>query len=373
MKLLRNAWYVAAWDTEVTRELFARDILGESTLMYRKEDGTPVAMSNRCPHRFAPLHKGKLVGDAVECPYHGLQFDCSGQCIKNPHPGGRGPIPDRAQLNSYPLLEKWGALWIWMGQKTPDPSLLPDCSWLDQRDRWREVRGLWPVNAHYELITDNLMDLTHLCYVHPGGLGSEPQNVAAELVEDVREGNTFWCKRSTRNVAASPDMRVANPILQEIQCDKNNNTRWNAPAHVAILVSYRKTGTVDEHLSCLNIAMMMTPRTASGDRTWHFWSIARNFRLDSQEVDAMIRHQAAVGLEQQDSGIIEAQWKNMSTSDVFRLTTVGLVGDTTPNRVRRVLAKMITDEQAELDSPTPDIDTSRTPAAHQVEPVAAQA
>lgn len=348
MTFLRNAWYVAAWDTEVSRTLFAREILGESILMYRKEDGTPVAMSNRCPHRFAPLHKGKLKGDVVECPYHGLQFDCTGQCVKNPHPGGNGPIPQRARLNHYPLLEKWGALWIWLGHKTPDESLLPDFSWIDKRDQWREVRDFWPVNAHYELITDNLMDLSHLCYVHPGGLGSDPANVTREMVEDVREGNTYWCKRSTKGIDASPDLMSVNPALKQFKCDKNNNVRWNAPAHVAILLDYRKAGTVDEQLTSLKIAMMMTPMTASGDRTWHFWSIARNFRLDSKEVDAMIRHEAAVGLEQQDSGIIEGQWQNMRTPDVFGLKLAALPGDVTPNRIRRALAKMIADEQAEL-------------------------
>jgi vanillate O-demethylase monooxygenase subunit len=347
MALLRNTWYVAAFDDEVTRELFAREILGESILMYRKEDGTAVAMSNRCPHRFAPMHKGKLIGDVVECPYHGLQFDCTGRCVKNPHPGGNGPIPDRATLGTYPLLEKWGALWIWMGENTPDPSLLPDFSWLDRPDQWREVRGLSPVNAHYELITDNLMDLTHLCYVHPGGLGSDPQDVSGEIVEDVREGDTYWCKRSTRNVNASPDMMEVNPILKEIKCDKNNNTRWNAPAYVAILVNYREAATVDRHMTGLNIGMMMTPVTATGDRTWHFWSISRNFRLDSREVDAMIRHEAITGLEQQDTLFIEAQWRNMRTPNVFDLKTVALAGDTTPNRLRRALAKMIADEQVE--------------------------
>jgi phenylpropionate dioxygenase-like ring-hydroxylating dioxygenase large terminal subunit len=345
MKLLRNAWYVAAWDTEVTRDLFARDILGESILMYRKEDGTPVAMSNRCPHRFAPLHKGKLIGDVVECPYHGLQFDDTGRCVKNPHPGGQGPIPKGATLSSYPLLEKWGALWIWMGQKPPNPSLLPDFSWLERRDRWRAVRGLMPVNADYELVTDNLMDLTHLSYVHPGGFGGDPRNPTREIVEDVREGTTLWCKRSATNIDASPALALANPALKEIKCDRNSNTRWNAPAHVAILVSYRKSGTADEHLSCLNVAMTVTPRTASGDRAWHFWSFARNFRLDSEEVDAMIRRQASVTLEQ-DTAMIEAQWQNMPTPEVFRRNMVSLAGDATQNRIRETLADMLADEQA---------------------------
>jgi uncharacterized membrane-anchored protein len=118
---------------------------------------------------------------------------------------------------------------------------------------------------------------------------------------------------------------------------------------------------------------MMTPMTASGDRTWHFWSIARNFHLDSKEVDAMIRHEAAVGLEQQDSVIIEAQWKNMRTPDVFSLKTVALAGDTTPNRIRRTLAKMIADEQADRDRQAGGFAMSQQQTEHQTEPASAQA
>lgn len=89
MNFVRNIWYVAAWSNEVPGgTLFHRTYLGEPILIYRKTDGTAVAMGDRCPHRFAPLHMGKLVGDAVECPYHGLVFDCSGACVANPH--GRG-------------------------------------------------------------------------------------------------------------------------------------------------------------------------------------------------------------------------------------------------------------------------------------------
>jgi len=364
MSFLRNAWYVAAWDKEVTRTLFARDILGESILMYRKEDGTPVAMSNVCPHRFAPLHKGKLKGDIVECLYHGLQFDCAGQCVKNPHPGGNGPIPTRAKLTCYPLLEKWGAIWIWMGDKAPDESLLPDFSWIDKRDQFREIRDVCVVNAHYELITDNVLDLTHLPYLHAGGLGNHPRNLEREVVENVQEGNTFWCKRSSNDVEASPDFQAFNPRLKEFKCDKANAVRWNAPAHVGIFPQYWKAGTDREHLTVLNIATMMTP--ASENRTWQFWSLARNFQLESDQMDAIMRQAAAVGLEKEDVEMIEAQHRNMGTSDIFGLQLVSLPGDTTPNRVRKALAKMIADEQSGLERQESRVVPV---SAHQAEPV----
>ncbi|HUI59850.1 MAG TPA: Rieske 2Fe-2S domain-containing protein, partial [Steroidobacteraceae bacterium] len=94
MTFLRNTWYVAAWADEVKAgSLFHRRILGQDVLIYRAADGEPVAIADRCPHRFAPLHLGKLCGEVVQCPYHGLQFDRSGACISNPH----GPVPGAAR------------------------------------------------------------------------------------------------------------------------------------------------------------------------------------------------------------------------------------------------------------------------------------
>ncbi|MGE5723031.1 MAG: Rieske 2Fe-2S domain-containing protein, partial [Sphingomonadales bacterium] len=128
---LLNAWYVAALASEVQgEELFHRKLLGTSVLLYRKTDGTAVAMHNRCPHRFAPLHLGKRSGDTIACGYHGLEFDCSGQCTHSPH--GNGNIPKAAKVRAYSLIERYGFLWIWMGDEPADEGLLPDFGYLDE-------------------------------------------------------------------------------------------------------------------------------------------------------------------------------------------------------------------------------------------------
>jgi len=103
MAFLRNTWYVAAWENEVSRAPMARTILGRAVLLYRKEDGAAVALADRCPHRSAPLHKGKLVADNIQCPYHGLQFDSSGACAYNP---SSGALPKAAAVHRYPVAER---------------------------------------------------------------------------------------------------------------------------------------------------------------------------------------------------------------------------------------------------------------------------
>ena len=82
---LRNAWYVAAWDHEVTADqLFGRTVLGEPLVLYRTRDGRLVALEDRCCHRHYPLREGTLTGDCIQCRYHGFTYDGTGACIRVP-------------------------------------------------------------------------------------------------------------------------------------------------------------------------------------------------------------------------------------------------------------------------------------------------
>jgi len=121
---LRNAWYVAAFTSEVGRDPLPRTLLNDKIAMYRTEDGTPVALEDRCCHRGLPLSMGQCVGDNLQCGYHGLQFDQSGQCVLVP---GQANIPPRSVVRSYPLVERLNWVWIWMGEPAKaDENLIPN-------------------------------------------------------------------------------------------------------------------------------------------------------------------------------------------------------------------------------------------------------
>ena len=105
---LRNYWYVAALDEEVRDRPLGRMILGEPVVLFRSGDGALHAFEDRCPHRQLPLSMGKVVGDALQCYYHGLRFDGSGQCVRVP---GQDHIPPKAQVRTYPVIERYR--WIW--------------------------------------------------------------------------------------------------------------------------------------------------------------------------------------------------------------------------------------------------------------------
>jgi vanillate O-demethylase monooxygenase subunit len=161
-KYLRNAWYAASWDDELGDTPVPVTILDEPLVLYRNEAGAPVCLSDTCPHRFAPLHMGRVVGDAIACPYHGLQFGPDGRCVLNPH----GPIAGAAHVQSFALAERYGMLWAWLGDQPADPATLPVIPELELPGlAW--VHSAIDVHAEYRLMIDNLMDLSHVEFLHP--------------------------------------------------------------------------------------------------------------------------------------------------------------------------------------------------------------
>ena len=122
---LRNAWYVAAWSDGVgDGQLVPRTIMDEPIVLYRKADGSVAAIEDRCAHRFAPLQHGQDRRRRPHpVPYHGLEYDGSGACVRNPH--GTKNIPPRARVKSYPAIEKHKAVWVWMGDGRPTKAKFP--------------------------------------------------------------------------------------------------------------------------------------------------------------------------------------------------------------------------------------------------------
>jgi vanillate O-demethylase monooxygenase subunit len=196
---LPNHWYAAGFPDEVGRSLLARTFLDQDVVLYRRADGTPVAIENRCAHRRLPLSMGRLVGDAVECGYHGLVYDGEGRCIKIP---GQASVPD-VRVRRYPLVERHRYLWIWMGDPArADAALIPDFGRLDDPDAGVTRIQLKP-ECHMQLVIDNLLDLSHLAYVHSTTTGNAAVAEAA-VVKTERRGDVVQVKRWIRDVEPAP-------------------------------------------------------------------------------------------------------------------------------------------------------------------------
>lgn len=343
MPFLRNTWYCAAWATELhEQEMFARKLLGENILFLRKENGDVAAMSNACPHRFAPLHKGIRTGDTVACPYHGLQFNTEGACILNPNEGGK--IPQAATLTTYPAVEKWGAIWVWMGNASnADEATIPDFSLQDEREGWSTVRGMEPVAANYKLVVDNLMDRTHIQFMHPqlAFNGELPKNFERrQSFEQI--GDEVWDYHEELN---SPKY----PFLQQSWPDAPDNimshldVRWSAPGNMLLDAGTVVMGTDRKVGVKTPMAHIVTP--ADETSSYYFWSQTRNKNTNNPEVDEKIKHAISSTIRLEDGEMVADCVEMMGTHDLMSKKPVLLETDAAAMRVRRVLDKLITEEQ----------------------------
>jgi vanillate O-demethylase monooxygenase subunit len=180
-----EGWYVCASSEEVGRSLIARRILGEPVVIYRSEDGSPVILEDRCAHRRLPLSKGRLIGDRIQCGYHGLEFAPSGACVRIP---GQDSVPGKG-VKSYRVAEQQGWVFLWMGDcAAVDETPVPSVAKYADAPGWRTVRGLVSIKCNHLLILDNLLDLSHLAYVHGATTGNaaiaENAKVETKVVGD---------------------------------------------------------------------------------------------------------------------------------------------------------------------------------------------
>jgi vanillate O-demethylase monooxygenase subunit len=350
MTFLRNTWYVAAWDHEIANDtLFQRTLLNESVLLFRDDAGKVQAISNRCPHRFAPLHMGKRVSNGVQCPYHGLQFDGAGTCTGNPH--GDGRIPAAASVRSYPVIEKYSAIWIWMGDPArADEASIPDFACMDPEHAWVGKRYLH-ARANYVLETDNIMDLSHIQYLHPTTLGSDTVSDAITSVK--QDGHTVYSNRQTVAEIMPDYLYTAMGFPHGLPVDRWVDVRWDAPANMLLDAGAVATGGARSDGRSFMLPHLFTPET---DRTTHYW-FAFCMPKALGEFGRQVAEEQVEGLSvpftNEDLPMLEAQQRMMGDADFWSLKPVLLPGDAGAIRARRVLDGLIATEQKQAPQPAP--------------------
>ena len=177
---IRNAWYVAAWADEIGEAPLARRICNEPVVLFRDRQNRVAALLDMCCHRGAPLHMGQVVEEGIQCGYHGLIFDRSGTCVSVP---GQEHILERTRVRSFPVVEQDAFVWIWMGDPAKaDVSTIVPWPYHNDAKNWPHKHTMYPIKAAAMLMVDNLMDLTHLGYVHTSTIGGNPsQHVEAKM------------------------------------------------------------------------------------------------------------------------------------------------------------------------------------------------
>ena len=169
--LIENAWYLAAWSNELSEKPLAREIVNKRMVLFRDADGNAAALEDRCVHRAAPLSCGRVVKEGLQCGYHGLVFDKNGKCTENP-----ADNIGNLRVRSYRVEERQKFVWVWTGdQALADPKQIVDFPYHDDTTEWPFQFGYFNFKCSYMLVMDNLMDLTHLGYVHTKTIGGNPQ------------------------------------------------------------------------------------------------------------------------------------------------------------------------------------------------------
>lgn len=343
MAFIRNAWYCAGYPEEIglgaTKSL---TVLGEPLLLFRGANGAVRALVDRCPHRFAPLSMGgKVIGNEVQCPYHGLRFDGSGQCTHNPH--GDQTIPKAAKVRSHAVLERHGLVWVWMGDaEQADLAALPDFGDIEARPGWARVHGYLKTPANYELIIDNLLDLTHARYLHPFLTGIEGQRREPERVEVrmVQQGGSILSINETFAEGCSPlaGLLWERGVPPEL-CDGWSNMRWEAPASMLLDSGFTAAGAVRSAGLSFPSAHLLTPETET--TTHYFFVITRNTHIERAEVGEQLIVAAQMAFGNEDSPMLKACQRNMGTTNLMSLNPVLLSTDAPAIRARRLLTARV--------------------------------
>lgn len=324
-EFIRNAWYMAAWAREVPKDgILARRLLDTPWLLFRAADGDWTMLEDRCPHRFVPLSKGRFANGRVACGYHGLTFDGTGQCVHNHF----GAIPEGARVDTCPVVERHGGLWFWPG----DPALakadaIPDFAFIDAGDPVERAQYVMGVN--YQLIADNLLDLSHAEFLHVESFGTNGSlfSHGAQTVEQDDSG-AIWNKW---DMAGAPAPGWAAPMLGEGEAvDQKLHIRWHAPASLALFIEIRRAGSAAPLVPPMANPHILTPETASS--THYFFT-----HEPGPEAEAMARR---VFLDE-DEPMISAQAEAMGDTDFWAMRPLILPSDKAAVLARRKLMQMM--------------------------------
>jgi vanillate O-demethylase monooxygenase subunit len=335
-KFLRNCWYVAAEAGEVTRAPLARLLLGEPVVLYRREDGSAVALEDRCCHRRAPLSKGKVIGDRLQCGYHGFTFDAAGACVAIP---GQDRVPAGLGVASYPLVERHGFLWIWMGAAAKaDAARIPDfhrCA----DPNWATVHQRLPIAANYLLVVENLIDLSHVGFVHGKTIGTDDSGakLAFERGED-------FVKVIREPVAVDTAPHNAKQGMGPRSVLEKTIT-FTPPCHIVIDVRTTEVDAKKNDPMSLGITVLnaCTPETESS--THYFWVSARDYQQDDRQVDAFMTKLTVAAFDE-DMDMLEAQERSIALDPSVPIVSVN--ADQGSVQMRRLMAQLVAEENATI-------------------------
>ncbi|QTS86985.1 Rieske 2Fe-2S domain-containing protein [Ectopseudomonas khazarica] len=292
-----NEWYVAAFAADVGRELLPRTLLGKRILMYRTREGTAIAMDDRCVHRSYPLSKSTLDGDTIVCNYHGFRYSERGELIEVP---SQKACPRGIGIRTYPLVERGPLLWIWMGDtRLADDSRIPDQPWTAD-PTWECSSGYFHHPGNYVSMHENLLDLTHLQFLHANTIGT-PDYASAPFDLDIEEGHYKLIRRvvpTTLPAVWAKTTKIEGPTAARIV-----TSEFISPALHRVSVTFYDTALPEHSRPIFHIhtAHVLTPET---EHTMHYHIIhGRDFAQEDHALGEFMHEQLFAAFEEDVEGL----------------------------------------------------------------------
>lgn len=330
----RNTWYVCAFSSEVTRTPLLREIAGDPIVFYRCEDGSPVGLFGRCPHRGMPLDKGAVVGDRLRCNYHGLEFDNAGRCLFVP---SGGDIPSAMAVKQYPLIEVAGWIWVWPGDPAQaDPALLPDHQYMGlTAPGYESEPGIYlALQANYLMSLENLADATHITYLHHGLL--DTGNVAAHPFRIETDGEVVKVIRIFENERTSEMAQRAFNVPPLV--NRTLELTTFAPSAVLVKTVVAAADKPNVPPEETNLIVAVTPRNAKAS---HQFTANAGTKISKHPE----RFNEVRDLLTQDVVALNEIQRIYDDLGPERAPEVSVAADAGAFRVRRTIAKMIARER----------------------------
>jgi len=338
--LLRNNWYMAGWSSEIApATMLARRVCGQALVIFRTAAGKLAALEDRCIHRGMPFSVGgECEGEIIRCPYHGLEFDASGICTKVP---GQELIPAGAKLISFPIVEKDSMVWVWVGDADKaDASKIVSYPFHGGAG-WVWSKDSLEVNANWMLLVDNLLDLSHLQYVHRKTIGGNPAEDEQAKLSARREDGRVLVSRWLLDMEA--------PAFHKQVCGFTGKVdRWQEIEFLPGLIQFY-SGATDANTGAyegkrdggmhLRHLHAITPETET--RTRYFFSVAHNFHIADEALTKKM-HQLAVATFREDQGVLEAQQRRLTENPERALLDIR--NDVATIHARRIVAELLAAE-----------------------------
>jgi phenylpropionate dioxygenase-like ring-hydroxylating dioxygenase large terminal subunit len=333
---LRNVWYVAAWSHEVgPDQLFQRTILGQSLLFFRTSLGKVVALDNKCCHRHAPLSQGRREGDCVRCMYHGLKFGADGRCIEIP---GQTAIPSSVRVKTFPIMETKRWIWVWLGDPAmADATAIPEMFSLEH-PQWRMKPGYMHYKANHLLISDNILDFSHLSYVHEKTLGGSTAIA----------GTRPKTERLERGVRLTREIKGSVPAPNHIKLGAPTGPvdRWwiydyLIPGILLLDSGVKASNPGEGGGRTLNFhsCQAITPETERS--THYFFMQAHGFSLEDPTITDSL-YAGVIAAFDEDQRIVEAQQQLIDSTPPAEM--IGLIADTALAHFREVYQRALDEE-----------------------------